>query len=79
MVSYYWSLINISREKIEESEAICSEVQEILLKLERCLSNINKDGEQGSAGSPSINVTSGASGVSSVSSSKLPKANVKNL
>ena len=63
--------------EIEESEAIRSEVQEILLKLERCLSNINQDGEQGSAGSPSINVTSAASGVSSVSSSKLPKVTLK--
>ena len=53
--------------EIEESEAIRSEVQEILLKSERCLSNINKDGEQGFAGSPSVNVTSVASGVSSVS------------
>ena len=35
--------------EIEESEVIRSEVQEILLKLERFLSNINKDGEQGSA------------------------------
>ena len=63
--------------EIEESEAIRSEVQETLLKLERCLSNINKDGEQGSVGSPSINVTSVASGVSSVSSSKLPKLTLK--
>ena len=63
--------------EIEESEAIRSEVQETLLKLERCLSNINKEGEQGSAGSPSINVTSVASGVSSVSSSKLPKLTLK--
>ena len=65
--------------EIEESEAIRSEVQEILLKLERCLSNINKDGEQGSAGSPSINVTSVTCSVSvsSVSSSKLPKLTLK--
>ena len=60
--------------EIEESEAIRSEIHEILTKLKRCLSNINRDAEQDSAGSPSVSVSSVASGVvSSVSSPKLPK------
>ncbi len=60
--------------EIEESEAIRSEIHEILTKLKRCLSNINRDAEQDSAGSPSVSVSSVASGVvSSVNSPKLPK------